>query len=490
MAVRSMRRITPKIWIPPNYYTKYKIEVVRQDDTVDDLSEKISNFLVEDSVTDSIGRFEFELWNPNNEYLAVWKNGDVFKYYKDYAGVATTLRFRGIIEKISYKGNKIRVSGRNDALKFMDITVTQSFTDIDCGQIIKDLVDIYGAGFTHNNVDSTGTNLTVNWYQKPFWDCMEELATAAGFDCYIDSNLDFNFFKSGTRINNQEGIVHDYNLLEIGDFADDSSLIKNKIIIYGADQDGTQQVYTSEDVDSQDMYGVKEEIISDSNITNETQAQERADFILDKHKDPQQISEVKGIMLATIQPGESIRISSPFDNIPLTHYRCIGYKDTFSAEGNEPPTTTVNISKEPRKLSHVLKSIIENQNISKRTTVNPYEMGFSYNHTFDSDSGAHTNTEITDGVLKPTGASGSWISVAKSISSGNITEVYLVANGETLTGASFEVSGNNGTSYEAITNKNKIDLSTSIGNQLRVKVTFDNADTQILSLMLLYKVST
>jgi len=492
MAVRSLRTITPKVWIPPTYSTKYKLEVIRDggDGSSDDITELISGAEVEDGVTDSIGRFEFSLWNPNQTYLGAWEPGDLFKYYKDYDSSATTIRFSGIIEKVSYKGNKIRVSGRSDALKFMDLTVTQSYTNTECGAILKDLVSKYGSDFTSNNVGTSSTTLTVNWYQKPFWDCVEELTTASSFDAYVDANLDFNFFESGTRVNDKEGIVHTHNLLEVGDFADDSSLIKNRVIIYGAEEDGTQLLYSSNDISSQDKYGIKEEIVSDSNITNGTQAQERGDFLVAQSKNPQQISDIKGIQLATIQPGENIRISSPADNIPPGLYRTVNYKDKISLEGGGGFTTTVSITKEPRRISNIFKSLVENQNKLKSTTVNPYEMGFSYNDLFNTDTGAHTDTEITNGVLKPTGASGNWISVAKTITGGNITEVYLVAIGETLTGASFEVSGNNGSNYETITNKGRLVLSTSVGTQLRVKVTFDNADTQIDSLMLLYKVTT
>ena len=52
-------------------------------------------------VPESIGRFKFEVYDPTEYFVSKWTGGEVVKYYKDYAPSATTLKFKGIIEKPS-----------------------------------------------------------------------------------------------------------------------------------------------------------------------------------------------------------------------------------------------------------------------------------------------------------------------------------------------------------------------------------------------------
>lgn len=491
MAVRSVRRRKPRLWTPPIYSAKHGLTITRDNGTVDDLSAIAHRIEVEDGVTDTIGRFEFELWNPNETYTNLWDGMEVVRFYCDYSDTATTLRFRGRVEKVSYQDNKIKVSGRSEALVFMDKTVTKSFDDKECSFILKSIVDSYGdSAFTYSNVAASTVDLTVNWFQKPFWDCIKELCNAAGFDCYIDSALDFHFFEASSVTNTDEAMVHTSNLLEVKEFADDITFVRNKIIVYGAEQDGIQLLYTAEDgpasdsTTSQGKYGVREEIVNDSNIIEYTQAQEYGDYLLAQKKDPPQVGEVKGMLLASIQPGEQIRLSSPLNNIPPGNYDILSFKQTI--DFSRGLFTTLKVNKEPRTFSHVISKMIEQTNQQKQTNLNPFELNYSYNFLFDDDSGTHSNTEITDGVLKPTAVSGTWISLSRDLDD-NITEAYLIAIGETLTGATFYVSGDAGTHWQTIADKGQLDVTSATGKKLKVKVIFDDTDTQIDSLSLLYK---
>jgi len=486
IAVANIGRIRPRVWVPPIYTSNYKITVTRSNGTIDDITEICHLFEYEDGVTDTIGQFKFEIWNPNETYTKAWTGFEVVKFYNDYAATSTTLRFRGRIEKPLYRDNKIICSGRSESLRLMEITVTQDYDNIECSVILKDILDTYGTGFTYTNVAASTVSITTKWNQKPFWECVKELTTSAGFDIYVDSALDFHFFKSGSVSNTGEAIVHDYNLMEVGEFANDLTFVKNRIIVYGAEQDGTQVLATAEDATSQDDNGLREEVIRDDSVVSETQAQERADYELSNKKDPPQVGDVKGVMLATIQPGEKIRLSSPENNLPPALYQILSFKQ--SVNFNRGFYTTVKVNKEPRKFSHIIAQNINIQNQQKTVSFNPEEMRYSYNFPFDTDSGTHTNTEITGGVLKPTGASGTWISDTRDLTS-DLTDAYLKVNGEVLDGAVVSVSGNAGTDYQELTNKGKISVTTATGTKLKVKVVFDNADTRIQSLSLLYKIS-
>ena len=482
MPVRSLKTIPIFVWIPPQYSPINKIEVIRSNGTVDDITDLITNCEVEDGITETIGRFEFEIWDPNETYVNAWSGNETFRYYSDYATTATTKTFQGKVEKVSKQGLKLKVTGRSESLSFMEITVTKQYVNTECSLILKALIDAYSTGFTYVNVNTSAVSLSVNWYQKPFWEAVQELCTAAQFDAYVDKDKDFHFFATGSVNNANEAIVHDMNMIEIGDFANDISQVKNRIIVYGAEQEGVQIVYTAEDTSSQVSYGIKEEIINDSNITNYNQAQQFGDFQLSQKKDPPIIGEIKGILLGTIQPGERIQLSSPEDGINPGYYDILSYVHKLPEY-----TTAVRVSKEPRKISHIFKDIIEASHKKEQTYINPHEMRYSYNFLFNEDSGTHSTTEITNGVLKlSSGSSGNWISNTR-LTTSNVAQVYIIANGETLTGATFDVSADGGINYDTNIPLRTLKTLTSTGKTLRIKVNFTNADTQIDSASILYK---
>jgi len=161
----------------------------------------------------------------------------------------------------------------------------------------------------------------------------------------------------------------------------------------------------------------------------------------------------------------------------------ITYKHTIDSDGL---FTTVKVNKEPRQISHVLKKQIERQYQGEQTSSNPYEMKYSYNFLFDQDVGTHSNTEITDGVLKlVSGSAGTWISPARTLDS-NMTEAYLVLVGSKITGVKIYVSGTGGSDYQLISSKQRIVL-TNPGKGLRIKAEFSDDATQIDSLSVQYK---
>ncbi len=476
------------IWIPQEGTANYKVEVIRGDDTVDDITDLAFPLMIEDGVTDAIGRFEFDIWDLNETYVNAWTGNEVFKYYCEYgSGTPTELRFRGRVEKVSKMGNKLRVKGRSESLKFLDITVTKKFEETDCSEILKELISTYGSGFTDTNVETSGKIVSKEWFQTPYWNCVQELTEAAVFDCYVDKDLDFHFFEVGSRTNKNEAIVHQQNLVEVKDFADDISLLKNRVIVYGVEKDGIKEIYTAEDTISQNLYGIKEKIIHDSTITNQTQAMDLAGATLSKNKDPQVVGEVKGILLATIQPGEKIRLSSPQDGIDPGTYDIISYKHNIS---QSEYFTTVRVSKEPRKVQHILKSIIKESDQERDSSTNPEEMRYTYNFLFNEDSGVHFNTEIVDGVLrlKSGQSSGNWESDTRTTLT-NVTDAYNLGLGVNLSGASFQVSGDSGSNYEDIENLTKIGLITSSGTFLKVKVTLTDTTTELDSLSVQYNLT-
>jgi hypothetical protein len=486
MAVINLKKIQPIVWIPPSDSAVFKLTVEDSDGIEDDITDFVKSFEIIDGVTEGIGTFAFTVVNGDGYFNDKWSGMEIVRFYCDYAATATTLRFRGRLELPSFKNHMVECQGRSEALFLMDKTVTEQYEDVDTAVIIADLIDKYGdSRYTKTNIDAlSGTTITINWYQKDFWDCVQDLCEAAVYDCYVDANLDVHYFASESRTNENEAIVHDKNLIEVGDFVQDNQQIRNKIIVYGAVIEDSQIIYTAKDDTSITRIGIKEDIVSDSNVTNKTQAQELADYLLSIKKDPPQLGDVVSFMLATIQPGEMIPISAPDDNIEPLAYKCVRYSHVYDESSFQ---TTVTINKEPKKISQIVKKQIQQDNAFQDTNSNPYGMEYSYNTVFSTATGVLTNTEISsDSLHLATGqSSGEWISDTETVSS-NVTEIYLSAAGDILTGATFYVSVDGGTSYQSYSLKEKKTL-TQPNTALKVKIEINNTSTHIKSVSVLYK---
>jgi hypothetical protein len=473
MPVKNIKKVPVYVWIPPVDDGIYSFDI-----NGTDITDRILSGEITDGVTNTIGNFSIQVDNSSEEYTDLWSGDEILTFKCDYDTTATTTRFKGIIEKVSYNNNTIRITGRSITNKLMTITVTKSYSNQEVSSILNDLFTSYTSEFTTTNVSTTSTTYTVNWYQRPFWECITELCNASGFDCYIDSDSDVNFFSTGSRNNTNEAVVHESNLFDIGDFALDRSQIKNRVIVYGANIGDLPLIATAEDIPSGTI--AKELIINDSNITTFTQAQSRADFELSLNKDPPRVGEVTSKGLATLQPGENIRISSPENGLTPNYYKIVSYRHRFD-EGFF--TTILTVSKEPTKIYHIIKDRISNeQSISSRPNAN--EMRYTWNFDFNTDTGSHSSTQIINGVLKSTGASGTWISQTYTLSS-TISSCEIRSVGDALSGTNYYVSTNDGATWNSITSN--IKLNVTPGNNLKIKVEINSSATQIDSLVLLYK---
>lgn len=489
MAVSNIGSIKPIVWIPPSSTTIYKIEHITASGVATEITDSTIRLTIDDGVTDVVGKFEAEILDPLEEYRNSIALMDQLAFYSSYDASLVPIRFLGYIEKLEYVDNMLRISGRSGAMFYQEITVTKSYTNTESYVIIDDLIVTYRPYRSwRSNIAYEGTPLTISWSQKPFWDAIKEVCTATGYNFFVSATNVAYYYQPGSRINDGEAIVHGYNHLETKEFSRDISLVRNRIIVYGATIDGIQAIATAEDSASQAAYGIREEVISDSSISTETQAQEQAEYILAQKKDPPEIGEVKGLLLGTIQPGQKIYLSDPFNGIPPALYEIISYRHEINLTSGYL-TTLVRVNKEPRRIPHILANMATTSSQQQNTSSNPYEMRYSYGFSFDSDSGTHSNTQITEGVLVATSTPGIWVSPAKVLTA-NVSECYLVMNGETLTGASVQVSGNDGKDWEYITNMSRITLSSSLGSNLKVRVTISSANTQITSLSILYKVQT
>lgn len=488
--VRNLKTIPVKTWIPPIYSANYRVTVERADGTIDDVTDILLSLKIEDGATEGIGNFEFEIPNPNETYSDVWNGMEIFRYYCDYAGgTPTTLRFRGRVEKPSKRNNNVLVTGRSEALFVQGQNVSKDYLGQDIGYVIKDLFDTYGQNrYDTSSINtSTGTGITMTFRDIAFWDAIESICNAVGYDCYVSANLVVEFFVAGSKVNVDEAIVHDYNLVEVGDFAPDLQFIRNQIRVIGGNIDGVQVTYTANDTSSQSSHGIRREVVNDDGITTFAVAKELAEFILTEKKTPPITGEVKGLLLASIQPGESIRLSSPMENLQPGNYKIITYTHTI---GNDGLYTAVKINKETKKISHVLKDRIQREHRKTDSSANVDDLDYSQIELFNADIGYKSGTEVIDGVLRlETGeTSGTWISLPYGTNDSRIfSKVRVDLVGDNLPGTAIEVSYNGGVSYQSITRGTTLTLG--IGESIVVRLTLTTG-SQVDSLIVQYSMTT
>ena len=403
------------VWIPPQFNPVHKIEVYDSDTgTAYDVTDIVIKGEYAWGVTETIGKFEFKIDNSSQTYLGIFTPYDEIRVYIDYATTATTLRFKGIIERVSKQDFNLVLSGRGPATKYVGKNVTYSATDKARSTILSEIISKYFTDLTTTNLEADSTTATVNYFDKPFWDVVEDICNQGSHDAYIDTSFDFHYFSTGSRQNSTEAIVHEYNLIETGDFAPDASFIYNKIKVYGQEINGIPLIATAEDSNSQVTYKVKELKINDSNITTQVQAQVRANYELSLNKDPPNVGFVTSLGLPTLVPGEQLRVSDPLNGLNPGYYDVFEFTHKF--DNDKPFMTEIKIKKERSTVPGILKKRIKFESEISAVS-NKNEMDYSFIENFDSDTGNHSSTTISGGTLKVSQGSsnGTWTSNSISL---------------------------------------------------------------------------
>lgn len=188
---------------------------------------------VTQSVTDKSSSFSLVL--PDFESGIVDKypvGSDVIIEQDDY-------KFRGWVIKPPKTMNSIvktvTLEGASYTSRTQKIIVTKSYTAAQIGNIIVNLFDTYAPWVTLTNVEMSSKVITISFADMYLFDVMEKLSGIAGYEWYIDEDLDLNFFERRTRIN-PTTLSQTANNYERGTaiFTPDASRLVNKLWVKGA----------------------------------------------------------------------------------------------------------------------------------------------------------------------------------------------------------------------------------------------------------------
>jgi hypothetical protein len=489
------------IWIPRNFTLNWKVEIVTSEAT-DDVTNNVINSECEKIATEGVGKFSLELEDNAGAYTTKYSGGEIVYFYWDLVD-GTTKRFRGVIESVkrvygSY-GYTLKIEGSHIASKLLDVTVTKEYTNTTAYEILQDLVDTYATDFTYTNVETTGNAATVidsiKWTHKSFWDAVIDLCNIAECDAYVDADMDFHFFASDSILNTEDAVVMDDNVLSVKGLGDEVSGVKNRIIVYGEDDQGVPIVYMDEDTTSQSALNIKEKIIKDTDIKTMDAAQKRATAELNFLKNTEFTGEAKTLLLPDLEPGEQVWFSIPKELIHDT-YTVVKIKFNLGIDGFWSTTT---VKRESGSLPILFKERIKDT-MGVRGISNANEMRYSYNLTFDDETNisSHSNTAVDSGklVLLSGQSSGTMTTIARMYPT-TITSFEIRILGQDLNVSTLELSADNGTSYSDAKSlgsniEEKIDIpSAQQGNLIMFKVNLmsdgANITPQIDSLCIMLK---
>jgi len=473
---------TNKIYIPipKSRKTKCKVEINSQDMTARVIK---SSFVY--PCTGGIGTFFVMLSNAHGQLNEYFDTGQAVKFYADNSD-GSTLQFWGIIDyvknNISDNGQFLEIEGRHRAYLLNEYLVCYSATGTPTSTILKEIIDNLpeSYGFTYKNVATTTDSMNVEWSYKPFWDCVVELCNFAGNDCYVDNSLDFHYFEENSIENTDDAIVEGDNFISSENWGTNVTYEKSRVTVIGQDDEGVPIIYTAK-ID--DETNIKEVFLRDSTANTEEKVQNIAESKLAELSNRAPQATIKSFGLEATNPGDNLWIIVPRQQIQ-GQYKIIQINHLFGAESGGWRTICT-IEEQEIGISQSLK------NISNKTTAlsapkNINKLNYSFNFSFDNDSGTHSGTEITEGVLKTTGgASGTWISPEKAVPD-ILDQFEFRAVGESIPGTSFFVSTDNGNTWQDVEKlKTLYDFSSS-GQNLKIKVILNSASTQIKSLGVLY----
>ena len=436
--------------------------------------------------TKGIGTFKLKISNAFGKYSNLYEEGQNVKFYADNSD-KTTLQFWGRIdyvkEIIGKDGQFLEIEGRHRAFLLTEYLVGYSAEGKSTSQILKDIIDTLPStyGFTYTNVAATIDSMDVEWNYKPFWDCVIELCNFAGYDCYVDNNLDFHYFETDSIINENDSIVEGDNLLKNDGWGKDDYYEKTRVTAIGQTSNGLPIVYTA--ISEDEGSDIKEVFIKDISANTGTKVKNLAEGKLAELTERNPQARVLSFGLEYANPGENILIVIPRQKI-FGYYKVLQITHKFGMKIGGWRTECLI----EHDISGISKTIQDLNGKNERNNIidNINKLNYSENINFYSDIGTHSDTEITDGVLKLTSGSstGVWISGNYTLEN-NINSAELRVKGSGLANVIYFVSASGGSSEQQI-NPNEVIQLNPVGNLLRIRVVIQSDNTQISEIAILY----
>ena len=418
--------------------------------------------------------------NNNNEFTESWEGGETVIIKADFSA-GTTKIFEGYATNIKPSFNKfpsIDILCSGYGIRAFNNPVFKKYTtSTDLGQIFEDLISTYLPAFTTTNVTNpVGVTATPVWQGKDLFACLKDIATVYGsnnYDFFCDFNKDWHFFSKGSNSHgptSQIAIVYGQNH-RVTNLDDPFIKKRNKVTVIGKNFKGQVIMATKKDQSDIDKYWEMATIIRDTNLTTQDAVDNAASYHLSNLTTPGRSGNVTSAGLPGLLPGYNIMIFDPINK--MNGYFTVSEVKHFMSRDFSTTSTIHEQLPRDMKLVELFGRMIEKDQ-QNMDIDNDDGMENSFVVTFDDSSqidaaSTSSNVGISNGRLVLTsGVAGNAVTTAVTAGS-NITSIVLDINGSGYESCSFQVSVDNGNTWEDVTLRTLKTVS-GVGKKLKYKI--------------------
>jgi len=217
--------------------------------------------------------------------IRIYKRNDSTKDYD--------LIYQGLVEdkNPSVKGQEetIQVSGHGYQVQLDRMYIAnKTYTSTEVSEIVKDILDTYVVPYTDITYDNDDIEITTFTpssikFNTTAKNALQTLADIVGLrEWGVDKDRKFFFKQRSSAI----GMRFVFGNKVTGFTSDDSFKdIINRVIIQGGDVSGTPYTNTYNNLVSQTKYGRRDQVISNSSVTEDDVAEQLADAVLNEKSD-------------------------------------------------------------------------------------------------------------------------------------------------------------------------------------------------------------
>jgi len=481
MARRRQRLFIP---IPPDRTTIWKLTIAGIDVHDFILNASFPHGLISEELI-----CEIELDNNGENFTGKFKARDIIQFSMDFTD-GNSIQFKGEVEEVKSKltggSFNLGIKGAHFTSQLLDVMVSAEFTNAKISDIRTTIISDNLTGFTTNNIEENTTLIDIKFVNLPLLDCLLALDIEGDEDTYIDFDKDFHTFKKGSK-ENLVPHVSPEGLLELRGLGTDSAEVRNQVSIIGQAGD-LPVIHRSDDATSQTDFRAKEKVITDTTITDESQAQTLGDAEVSLLKDPLNQGSASTLFHLTTSPGDKIYVITGRPHKIHDLFRVV--KFVFHVP-NETMEFFFNKERSIPKLfkDRIKKDLGQEQSLPASLKGMTRSFLFTFDDQSKIDSTSSSSITVSDSVLfKATGAeTGVMVSIEKS-SDIEAKEMTLLVNGSELDGATYEFRADSQAEFQTISPNATTSASvTDQGKKITLRIRITSSTTRIDSAGLYWK---
>lgn len=305
------------IFFPKDRFSvKYRIEIDWNGGSTEDITNYASSVTVPLKATEATSSFNASIDDPNNHFRNKFEGGETVRVWIGY-NTASKLMITARLEKWSYSyqstdGIKISEIRGRAWPEFIDKKVSIQFSKRPIENAISDVIEFYDdLTFTIPGLKSD--TISANYQRMSGLAIVRDICERFNLEFYITSLGVVTLIDSTTESSKitTDAITIQQNLMGIEKWENDTTPIKNRVIVSGKQDEFVNYLRTDNDESSQGSLWVKSKEVFDSSISDRDELSERSSQELSRDLSVQVVGRMKCVGMSDAQPGKRVFVSAP-----------------------------------------------------------------------------------------------------------------------------------------------------------------------------------